>query len=463
MADGFDDARLLVVTSRLPFVFQRTDDRIVKRAGAGGLTSAVDTVLQKRGGTWVGWPGVSLRRGESLDLRGAPYRIRPVALSDRELTRYYHGFSNRTLWPLCHSLPSRARFDAKDWPVYRRVNRRFAKVALLEHQEDSLIWVHDYHLMLTPHYLRRYLSRARIALFLHVPFPPFDIFRIAPWARELLRGLCTCDLMGFQTESYVRNFLDSAQQLLGADVDPERGRVRIGDHVTRVGAFPIGIDFEAFDARARASSAAVNDVRIVLAADRLDYTKGIPERIRAMEQLLDRHPEHRERVTLIQVAVPSRSQVAEYRTLKREIDEQVGRVNGRFSTARWSPIQYLYQSLEPARLAQLYRNADVALVTPLRDGMNLVAKEYVACQTEDRGVLLLSRLAGAAETMKEAVLVNPYDVDQTAERLHRALSMADEERRERMRALRRRERESDVHFWASSFLSAAASNPADRG
>ena len=453
-----DAQRLLVLTNRLPFAFLRGPEGLTRRPAAGGLVSALDPVLQKHGGTWVGWPGIDMRRGERLPLTGAPYRIAPVGLSERELARYYHGLSNRTLWPLFHSLPDRARFDRRDWPVYRTVNHRFADVALRELGESDLIWIHDYHLMLTPLFLRRYLPRLGLAFFLHIPFPSFDLFRLLPWAREVLRGMLSCNLVGFHIPDYAENFLRCAERLTSAEVDHERMLVHSRWGTTRVGAFPIGIDFGAFESRMRAAPPRApggDPARLILGADRLDYTKGIPERIRAVERLFEKHPEHRERVRFLQVAVPSRNQVAEYRALKREIEELIGRVNGRFATDRWEPIRYLHRLMSHDELAALYRDADVCLVTPLRDGMNLVAKEFVACQDENPGVLVLSWLAGAAGEMRESLRVNPYDVEATADAIHRALTMPSEEKRARMDALAARERENDVHAWVSSFLTAA--------
>jgi trehalose 6-phosphate synthase/phosphatase len=450
------DRRLLVVTNRLPFTFHRSRGGLERKHAAGGLATALDPLMRRQGGTWLGWPGIDLRPGERLDLRDAPYEIVPLSLTPTEFERYYHGLSNRSLWPLFHDFPSRTRFDRRDWPVYRQVNRRFATLALRWMREEDLVWIHDYHLMLMPGYLRRSLSDARLAFFLHIPFPHFDVFRLLPWTREMLRGLLACNLVGFHVESYARNFLDCVERLVDAEVDWKNWRIRSASGVTQVGAFPIGIDFESFDARVRGTTVAPSQEQVVIGADRLDYTKGIPDRILAFERLLEKHPEHRERVVLLQVAVPSRHQVAEYRNLKREIEELVGRVNGRFGTSRWTPIRYLYRLLDHDRLAQLYRDADVGLVTPLRDGMNLVAKEFVACQTEDDpGVLVLSRLAGAAESMREALLVNPYHVEKTADQIHRALTMPTEERRVRMKSLRNRERTSDVHAWVSGFLAAA--------
>ncbi len=459
MPNGDDTGRpILVLSNRLPFTVERRARGLEKRHSAGGLVAALEPALCARGGTWVGWPGAELRPGEHLSSGGKAYRITPVHLTENDIQRYYHGFSNRTLWPLLHSFPALTRFDQRDFISYERVNDRFAETALAESKDTDLVWVHDYHLMLAPRLIRQGRPDVRLGFFLHVPFPPYDIFRLLPWDRQLLRGMLACDLIGFHVHGYARNFIDCVERRLGARVDHENLLVEHGDRTIQVGAFPIGIDFERFESLASAAPARVGRrERVVLGVDRLDYTKGIPHRIRAFERLLELHPRHRENVVLLQLAVPSRAQVEEYRELKREIDELVGRVNGRFATATWSPIRYLYRTLTPDRLAALYRDADVALITPLRDGMNLVAKEYVACQVGEPGVLVLSQLAGAAETMREAILVNPYDVDGTAEALHRALTMDEAERRSRMAALRRRERRDDVSTWTRSFLEAAAS------
>lgn len=458
-----DDGPLLVVSNRLPFMYQRGPGGIERELSAGGLVAALQPILEHRGGTWVGWPGTDLDlplEEAQAEARGR-YEIRFVTLSRAEVNGYYHGFANRTLWPLFHCFPTRTHFDGREWQMYERVNARFAEVAAEARAGTELIWIHDYHLMRTPLYLRALAREARIAFFAHIPFPPYDLFRLLPWDRDLLRGLLACDLIGFHVPGYARNFLDSAERLLGARVDHEASLIEHGDRVVRVGAFPLGIDFLRYEAYARgAPAAAPRRERVVLGVDRLDYTKGIPERLLAFERLLERHPEHRGKVLLLQIAVPSRSQVTEYRRLKREIDELVGRINGRFATARWSPIHYLCRSFPPERLAALYRDADVALITPLRDGMNLVAKEFVACQTAQAGVLVLSRLAGAAESMREALLVNPYNIDETADALHRALTMEEDERRSRMAALRKRERRGTVEVWLRDFLQAAAAEPA---
>ncbi|MDP7570435.1 MAG: bifunctional alpha,alpha-trehalose-phosphate synthase (UDP-forming)/trehalose-phosphatase, partial [Myxococcota bacterium] len=447
---------VVVASNRLPFTFKHTAKGLVREPSAGGLVSALEPVLRKRGGTWVGWPGIDVWEGESIAARGEAYRIRPVALSETEVQRYYHGFSNRTLWPLMHSLAPQARFDARDFVHYEEVNKRFGAAAAEEGEDAGLVWIHDYQLLLAPAEVRKHLPDTRLAFFLHIPFPPYDIFRLLPWDRELLRGLLACDLIAFHVRSYAQNFLDCVERTLGARVDKAEMLVEYGDRSTRIRALPLGIEFERYEALARAAPPPQSArERVVLGIDRLDYTKGIPERMLAFERLLELHPEHREEVILLQIAVPSRSQVAEYRKLKRELDEIVGRINGRFATAGWSPIRYLYRTVDQQRLCGIYRDADVALVTPLRDGMNLVAKEFVACQVEAPGVLVLSRLAGAADTMREALMVNPYDIDGSAETLHRALTMEEEERASRATALRRRERRDDLGAWVTSFLEEA--------
>jgi trehalose 6-phosphate synthase/phosphatase len=448
---------IVVASNRLPFSLSRSANGLERRPSPGGLVSALEPVLRKRGGTWIGWPGIDLRDGESIPADGEDYAVAPVLISESELARYYHGFSNRTLWPLLHSMTDRARFDGRDYATYEEVNDRFAAAAVAHADGAGLVWIHDYHLMLAPRRVRDACPDVPLAWFLHIPFPPFDIFRLLPWDRELLRSLLACDLIGFHVRGYAQNFLDCVERSLGARVDRDAMLVEYGDRTTRVGAFPIGIEFDAFEAQALAApqQPETSGERVVLGVDRLDYTKGIPERMKAFARMLELYPEHREKVLLIQIAVPSRSQVAEYRALKREIDELVGSINGRFATAGWSPIRYLYRSFRQERLAALYRDADVGLITPLRDGMNLVAKEFVACQVDEPGVLVLSRLAGAADTMREALFVNPYDIDGTAEAIHRALSMDEDERASRIAALRRRERRDDLDAWTRRFLDEA--------
>lgn len=457
MRNSAKPERLVVASNRLPVTLRRSRGELTVEPSSGGLVAAMEPAMQQRGGVWIGWPGGVMKPGEEIRVDDLAYDLCPVSLSQTDVKRYYHGSSNGVLWPLFHSLPERMKFDERDWQVYEAINQRFADAILAESGDDDLVWIHDYHLALCPEHVRRRRPDARIAFFLHIPFPPFDVYSILPSYRAVLRGLLACDLVGFHCPGYASNFLDCVERLLGARVDREKGEVEHGDHLTRVEAFPLGIDYAEYERRAKDAPRPKRapDEQIILGVDRLDYTKGIPERLRAFGRLLDTHAELRERVTLVQVAVPSREQVSEYQSLKREIDELVGRINGRFGTSGWTPIRYIHRSIPSARLSALYRDASVALVTPLRDGMNLVAKEFVASQTDAPGVLVLSRMAGAAETMLESIRVNPYNVESVVEALHTALTMDEAERETRMRALQRRERQHDLAEWLDRFVASA--------
>ncbi len=453
--------RLVVVSNRLPFRAERKGGKVVFTRSPGGLVSALDPVLRERGGVWIGWPGISgdEHGGDRLALPQEPnVRYEAVPLTSHEIAQYYGGFSNRTLWPLFHYFVSRTQIDAATWRVYEAVNKRFAEAAAPFARSGELVWVQDYQLLRMPRHLRELVPNARIASFLHIPFPSSDVFRILPWSRRVLRGMLAADVVGFQVDSYATHFLNCAARLLGCDIDREANLVEYDGRVVTVVVDPISIDADWVASVAESVGPRVrhaDDMREILGVDRLDYTKGIHERLLAIELLLERWPSYRRRIVFTQLVVPSRERVAEYTKLKRQIDETVGRINGRFSEAGWSPIRYLVRSLPPEELIPLYRSADVALVTPVRDGMNLVAKEYVMAQPTLNGVLVLSELAGAAEELQEALVVNPFDIEAVASALHRALSMPADERRARMSALRDRVRTHDVHAWVKQFLAAA--------
>jgi trehalose 6-phosphate synthase/phosphatase len=449
---------LVVVSGRLPFRAVRRAGEVVLARSPGGLVAGLEPALEQQGGVWVGWPGIErerLSRRAPLPAGERGVRYHPVQLTAGEVAGFYTGFANGTLWPLFHYFVGRIRIDAATWRAYDRVNARFAREAVAAGGPDDLVWVHDYQLLRTPHYVRRHSPRRPIAFFLHIPFPAYDVLRLLPWSRELMRGMLAADLVGFHTEDYVRHFLLCAERLLGCEVNAAAGQVVFEGRQVAVQAHPLGIDVGAVEHVARMGHDRRRRTLRVLGVDRLDYTKGIPERLLAIERFFERHPQYRRRVVYTQIAVPTRERVDEYRDLKREIDELVGRINGRFAAGRWSPIRYLVRSVPPDVLFRLYRGADVALVTPLRDGMNLVAKEYVAAQIEDQGVLVLSEMAGAAAELQEALVVNPFDVDGVAETLFRALAMPDDERRARMSALRDRVRAHTVSDWVSRFLSSA--------
>jgi len=444
----------VTVSNRLPVTIRRGRNGTERVRSTGGLVTAFDPMLRRLGGVWVGWPGTELRRGEHLNFPGDPYQIKPVKLPKRDFRGYYQGFCNSAIWPLFHTLPGQAAFRPEDWKAYERVNARFARVTAGVIGPDHLVFVNDYQLMRMPRRLRQRRPDVRMGFFLHIPFPPYDVFRVLPWARPVLRGLLSCDFVGFHVQNYARNFMDCAKRLLKLKTDRRQGLISVENRLVRVAALPLGIDFKQYEDLARSAKNPVfgSGLKVILGVDRLDYTKGIPERMRAFEHLLETHPAHRQKVVLVQLAVPSRAEISGYRDLKRTIDETVGRINGRFATATWTPIRYLYNTVPNERLAGMYREADVGLVTPLRDGMNLVAKEYVACQVGDPGVLVLSHMAGAAESMSEALKINPYNIEDTSAKLHTALTMPEQERRERMKALRQREAASDVYRWADKLI-----------
>jgi trehalose 6-phosphate synthase/phosphatase len=425
----------------------------VARPSQGGLATGLSGPHERSGGLWIGWPGDVSRwtkeQVATLQADLAERRIAPVYLSRSEATRYYEGFANGVLWPTFHYLIDRIPPQSRDWDAYKRVNERFADAVAARWRPGDLIWVHDYHLMLVPALLRERLPQARIGFFLHIPFPASDVFRALPWSKPLLEGLLGADVVGFHTAGYARNFASSVTRLL--DLEPVDGDFFAGGRRVRVAAFPMGVDTSVF---AGAESTCKPETKLVLGIDRLDYTKGIRRRMLSVARMFERHPELRGRVTYLQIAVPSRENIDEYETHRGEVDRLVGRLNGALSTADWSPIRYIYRGFSQAELGPMYRSADVMAVTPLRDGMNLVAKEFVAARGDEDGVLVLSELAGAADELRDAILVNPFDVDGVADALAGALQMPREERRRRMRSLRRVVTGSDVHAWARGFLAA---------
>lgn len=456
---------MIVVSNRLPLSFERLPNGELDLVpSTGGLVTALAPVMRARGGVWVGWPGVD---GDGHDLgatfveagKREGYQFAPVFLSSDERSAFYDGFSNEVVWPLFHDLQTLCNFDPDYWRVYKAVNNRFARVVASAGALGDLVWVHDYQLMGVGQALRELGTPGQLAFFLHIPFPPPDIFMKLPWRTDVLRSLLAYDLLGFQTPRDRRNFADCVRELLPEVQITGRGqalvRFRSGVHETRTGRFPIGIDYNDFYRRASAPVVTrlaaelrelLPDRQLILGIDRLDYTKGIPERLRAFGNALERYPELREKVTLIQVVVPSREDLPQYRALKDRIENLVGQVNGRFTRpGGWVPIHYVFRSLTPDELLSYYRAAKIALVTPLKDGMNLVAKEYCACSPEEDCVLILSEFAGAAVEMRGgALLVNPNDIEGVADAIQAAFAMPQEERRARMRRLRRRLRRHDV-------------------
>ena len=465
--------RLIVVSNRLPFALDSSaEDLWTVTPAAGGLVSAIEPVLRERGGTWIGWPGIAgeIPSGPFEEAtRNAGYAVVTVGLTEAERDEFYYGYSNEVIWPLFHDLQNFCNFEPAYWETYKTVNERYAEAIARHCQPNDFIWVHDYHLMNVAQALRQRSVRAALTFFLHIPFPPYDIFAKLPQQERLLRALLQFDLLGFQTRRDLHNFLQCVQQVISdAEVVPGRGlqSIRLGGRQLRVGSFPIGIDFQSFEKgaaseevarRAKELRAAFADCQLMLGVDRLDYSKGIPERLRALRIALERHEELRGKVILIQIVVPSRVEIPKYHEFKQRIDRLVGDINGRFSTNNWLPVHYHFRSFDRSDLLAHYRACEIALVTPLKDGMNLVAKEYCACCIDKAGVLILSQFAGAAEQLKrDALLVNPYDIEQVAETILKAFRMSRRERTTRMKRMSRVVSSENVFRWVDSFLQAGS-------
>ncbi len=443
----------MVVANRLPV--NLTEQGWV--TSPGGLVSALLPVLRDHDGIWIGWAGME---GEPP----GPFAIEGVSnigveLTAEDLEAYYEGFSNRTLWPLYHDAVRTPVFERSWWQSYVVVNRRFAEASAAHAAEGATVWVQDYHLHLVPRMLRELRPDLRIGFFLHVPFPPQELFARLPWRKQILVGTLGADVAGFQTNVGAQNFQRLCKRFLGASTEGER--VELSDHRTTAAAFPISIDFERFDRLARSAEiiASASELRtdlggrrILLGVDRLDYTKGIDQRLRAYAELLDGGRVSASECVLVQVAVPSREQVREYEVQREIVERLVGGINGKHATFAGVAVHYIHRDLATEELVPLYVAADVMLVTPLRDGMNLVAKEFVAARTKDDGVLVLSEFAGAAFELRQALMINPFDVEGLAERIHEALNLHKVEIRRRMRSLRARVRTHDVHGWAKNFL-----------
>ncbi|HWL60793.1 MAG TPA: bifunctional alpha,alpha-trehalose-phosphate synthase (UDP-forming)/trehalose-phosphatase [Microbacteriaceae bacterium] len=459
---------LVIVSNRLPV------DRVVAPDGSatwrpspGGLVAALEPTMQAAGGAWVGWSGAPDLELEPFEVRGM--RLVPVALSAEEVAGYYEGFSNDTLWPLYHDVIAAPSYHRETWDLYRQVNETFAKAAASVATEGAIVWVHDYQLQLVPQLLRKLRPDLAIGFFDHIPFPPYGLFSQLPWRQQIIEGLLGADVIGFQRSADVANFVTAARRLTGystravargADIEAVDAAGRLRQVAAR--SFPISIDTPGFEAlardervqaRAREIRAGLGDPQtVLLGVDRLDYTKGISHRLKAFGELLQERRIDPAETKLIQVASPSRERVAAYMQLRDEVELTVGRINGVHATLAHTPITYLHQGYPKAEMAALYLAADVMLVTSLRDGMNLVAKEYVASRFDEDGVLILSEFTGASDELRRAILINPHDIDGLKHAILQAISMPKPERRRRMRALRRQVRERDVVRWSKDFL-----------
>jgi len=465
--------RLVIVSNRLPISLTRVDmGQWQVQLSPGGLVTALAPLLGERGGLWIGWPGTleKVDLGEVLAVASGDlgYILEPVSLTKEEINQYYFGFSNEIIWPLFHDLQTRCNFDPAYWNAYQAINRKFAEVIAENARMEDYIWVHDYQLMLVAKELRSMGVENKVGFFLHTPFPAMDIFVKLPWRMQILSALLEYDVVGFQTRRDRNNFVYCIETMLkGLQVDARKqvSTMTTPKREIGIGSFPISIDFRDFARRAaspvvaqaaRQLREAIPNQKIVLGVDRLDYSKGIPEKLQGFRNALERFDDLRGKITLVQIAVPSREDIHQYRALKSEIEGLVSEINGRFSRSGWIPVHYMFRSLERTELLAYYRAADIALITSLKDGMNLVAKEYCAANVDKSGVLVLSEFAGAAAQLRrDSLLVNPYDIQGVAEAIHQAYGMGIDERRRRMHGLRKSVARRDVFWWVDSFLQAA--------
>ncbi|MDI6789504.1 MAG: bifunctional alpha,alpha-trehalose-phosphate synthase (UDP-forming)/trehalose-phosphatase [Thermodesulfobacteriota bacterium] len=469
LEENFSGKNLVVVSNREPYIHKKVGTQIKVDRPAGGLTSALDDVLRAAGGIWVAW-GSGSRDKDVVDNKscipvppGNPsYTLKRVWLSPGIAENYYHGYANQVLWPLCHITLDRVYFRKRFWEDYKKANRIFAKAVLEESSDDSIVWIHDYHLCLLPGFLRDCKSDLTIAHFWHIPWPDWGVFRVCPQAKEILEGLLGNDLLGFQIPLFAKSFMDCVKECLDADLDYQNAVVTYKGHATRLKAFPISIDYQKFHAMAT-SRRAVNAIKrikqkhrldqgyIGIGVDRLEYTKALIKRLQAIDLFFERYARYRGRVTFIQIAVPTRTKEP-YLSYQKAVGELIARINGKHATTDWKPVVYIDKKVEHQELVAYYRMADIGIISSVYDGMNLVAKEYVASQADGHGVLILSELAGAAEELEGALLVNPYDVEGFSDLIYKALKMPHTEKASRMAVLRQQVRANDIYKWIADIL-----------
>ncbi len=454
--------KTIIVSNRLPVRIEKDGDKLTYKSSEGGLATALGSIYKDGDNIWVGWPGASF---ESDDLKAEVTEglkkesMRPVFLTEEDLEKYYLGFSNQTLWPAFHYFLQYIDYGSENWDSYVEVNQKFADAIAQYTNNGDTLWVHDYQLLLLPAMLRKKFPDISIGFFQHIPFPSYEVFRTLPRRRELLEGMLGADYLGFHTYDDMRHFLSSAHRLAGY---PYSGnRIILENRTVVADPLPMGIDYEKYEENAGHPEAverenryrkSLGSQRLILSMDRLDYSKGIPRRLRAFDALLERYPEYREKVSLLLVVVPSRDQVPNYQSLKEQVDELVGKINSKYGRMSWVPIHYFYRSYPFRALGAFYRMCDVAAITPVRDGMNLVAKEYIASRKNQDGVLILSEMAGAAKELSDAILVNPNDKNQLVEAMHRALTMPKEEQKLHMSIMQETVRKYNIYNWVKLFF-----------
>lgn len=464
--------RLIIVSNRLPVTISKDEGKYIIQESPGGLATGVSSYLsnirksssKNIDSLWVGWPGIEIPEHvkPSIISKFSKKKLYPVFLSKKIMDKFYLGFCNKTIWPLFHYFSMYASFDNDMWDTYKFVNHKFYEILSGIIKENDVVWIHDYHLMLLPKMLRNKFPDLKIGFFLHIPFPHYEIFRLMPhsWRIEILEGLIGSDLIGFHTYDYTKYFLGSVLRLLG--LDNYLGEISLDDRFLEVDTFPMGIDFKSFEnlvnkksvrAERKQMKEIFKDKKILLSIDRLDYSKGILNRLEGYHLFLKQNPEWREKIYMLVVIVPSRIGVDKYSEMKKEIDETIGKINGTFGNINWNPIIYQYKNLPVEKLSSLYSISDIALITPLRDGMNLIAKEYLACKTDDSGVLILSEMAGASKELGEAIIINPNHIEDIASGIKVALEMDESEKIRINKIMKERLKTNDVVNWASNFIS----------
>ena len=454
--------RIIIVSNRLPVKATRRKNEIAFSYSTGGLATGLSSVSNFYKTLWIGWPGIITDNINEQDtIRGKLFsdNMYPIFLTRDHINKYYNGFSNNTIWPLFHYFPQYVEYNDNTWETYREVNQVFCDKIVEIAKPGDIFWIQDYQLMLLPQLVREKIPNATIGFFLHIPFPSFEIFRLLPWRNEILRGLLGADLIGFHTYDYAHYFMNAMMRLLG--YEHTFNKINLKDRIIKIDSFPMGINYEKFanandnsDVKKEISKLRKNtgDHKVVLSIDRLDYSKGISQRLKAFELFLDRNPEYVGKILLFIVVVPSRTKVKRYKSLKTEIDKLVGKINGKYGEIDYTPIFYLYRTLPFKTMVAVYNIADIALVTPFRDGMNLIAKEYIASKNNNKGVLILSEMAGAAKELGDAIIINPNDINEIENALQTALSLSEDEQIKRNKAMQKRLKSYNIERWGKEFL-----------
>ncbi|MFY0687384.1 MAG: bifunctional alpha,alpha-trehalose-phosphate synthase (UDP-forming)/trehalose-phosphatase [Cyclobacteriaceae bacterium] len=455
-------SKTIIVSNRLPIKIKEEKGKLVYNASEGGLATGLGSIFKDGDNVWVGWPGLAVSKtSQKKDIVKNLHKehMKPVFLSTAEIEDFYEGFSNETLWPNFHYFNQYSVYNEELWQAYKKVNKKFAKEVSEIVKDGDTIWVHDYQLLLLPEMLREKHPNVSIGFFLHIPFPSYESFRLLPWRRELLNGMLGSDFLGFHTYDDMRHFLSSVSRLAG--MGNRNGQITVKNRVVMVDALPMGIDYEKYEKSASSADTLAREVRyrtsigqvkLMLSIDRLDYSKGIPQRLMAFEQFLEDYPEFREKVSFLMIVVPSRDTVPKYKQLKEEIDLMAGRINSKYARLNWTPVHYFYRSFPLPALSAFYRMSHVALVTPMRDGMNLVCKEYIASKLDKKGVLILSEMAGASKELSEAIIINPNDLSQQVEAMHDALIMPEEEQMAHMEVMQDSLKRYNIHQWVKIFM-----------